>query len=93
MTINISLAGGARVNVSDLVDAASCAASETLSSAGTASAATAQGNQIWVITAEVDLWVQFGVTPTGVAPRFRMKSGETRMFRASAGQKVAFATT
>lgn len=93
MTINITLANAARMASSDLIDASTIRASETLATPGTASGVTAQADEVWDITAEVDLWVQFGSAPTGVAPRVRMKSGQTRMFRASAGQKVAYATT
>ena len=93
MTIHITLSSAAAQGAAADATAAAVA-SETLSSAGAASTTTAQPGQLWTITAEADLFVQFGAAPTGVAPRWRMKAGDTRQwFAASSNEKVSFATS
>jgi hypothetical protein len=93
MSINITLSEAGLVGTARL-PTASARASETLASAGTASAALGRANEIWTIVAEVDVWVEFGANPNGAgAGRWRMRSGHVRQFTVTApGERVAFQT-
>lgn len=93
MTINITIADNYAQGPAVLARSAA-RVSETLSTPGTASTASASPGEVWTITAEADVWVQFGTAPTGVGPRWRMKAGETRQWFATvAAEKAAYATS
>lgn len=93
MSINITLGEAGAVGVARLPVGAA-RASETLSSAGTASTAIARSNEVWTIVAEADVWVEFGTNPNGAgAGRWRMRAGHVRQFTVTApGERVAFQT-
>jgi hypothetical protein len=67
-------------------------ASQTGLAAGVASTLTALTGEVWEITADADLFIEFGLAPTGTGPaRRRIKSGQTRYYMASAvGEKIAW---
>lgn len=96
MSINITL-GPAAVLGNAMLPYSIPRVSETVSTAGTASTATAQGGELWTVTAEADVFVEFAASPTpdgAGTTRHRIKSGQTRQFIArTSGERVAFATT
>ena len=69
--------------------------SEAPASATATTLAVTNPGQIWTITAEVDLYIEFGSTPNGSGtPRRRMKAGTTRQFIAQrVGEKVAWSAS
>lgn len=93
MSINIEISGASGRGAAALATTAT-RASESLTAAATASTSVAQPGEMWTITAEADVFVEFGTAPTGADPRCRMKSGSTRQWFASrVNEKVAFATS
>jgi 4-hydroxy-L-threonine phosphate dehydrogenase PdxA len=92
MSINVTLGNPASIGAEAVLHSRA-RVSEAVTAAATASGATAATGEVWVVTAEADVFVQFAVAPTGVAPRWRLRAGETRFFVATAGDKVAWAAT
>lgn len=92
MSIHVTISSAETVNNGTL-EIDEPRAVQIMAAAGAPSTIKAFSGEVWTIVAEVDLFIEFGQTPTGSGPlRRRMKAGDIRQWMCGrTNNAVAFA--